>query len=313
MESLFLHADSPQQCGLGVSTLSVHLPCRFLHILLRLIPVLHPAPVELRRGPVAFGRTAHGAIALGNVACLFSQLIFVNEAALLFAGFFGVRPRLFLPRCKDAIKHNTPIMHEGSNEEDVLPLFSGLETEKRVSHSLILFCLTRFSAAIHVLVFALLLVQCFIIPRAAGGECRLTGTPLSKKQTPTVPKISPLCSCYSYPHMGTWRLHESVPSTQAVCPTLIGSTCFLLTCPSSLSTSWCFQPLAQHVSPKGYISYWMGFSLIDLIETYLVIKPCPYISLHCAKAKDVPTALYKYLNNNTKYLFCSSFTVLLRI
>lgn len=159
MESLFLHADSPQRCGLGVSTLSVHLPRRFLHVLLRLIPVLHPAPVELRRGPVAFGRTAHGAVALGDVARLFGQLILVDEATLLVAGFFGVSPRLFLPGCKEAIKHDAPIMHEGSNEEDVLPLFSGLQTEKRLSHSLIFFCLTRSSATVHVLVIALLLVQ----------------------------------------------------------------------------------------------------------------------------------------------------------
>ncbi|TNN87048.1 hypothetical protein EYF80_002803 [Liparis tanakae] len=71
--------------ALRVAALGVHLPGRFLHVLFRLIPVLDPAPVELRRGPVAFSRSGDGAEALRGVARLFGQLIFVDEATLLFA------------------------------------------------------------------------------------------------------------------------------------------------------------------------------------------------------------------------------------
>lgn len=119
--------------ALRVAALSIHLSRRLLHVLLRLIPVLHPASVELCSGPVAFGRPAHGAVALRDVARLLGQLILINEAALLLTGFLRVGPRLFLPRCKDPIKHHAPVVHEGSNEEDILPLFPGLETESRCS------------------------------------------------------------------------------------------------------------------------------------------------------------------------------------
>lgn len=130
MESLFLWADSPHVSGLRVASLSVHLSGRFLYILLRLIPVLHPASVELRGSTVAFSWTAHCTVTLCDVARLFGQLVLIDKPTLFFAGVFRVGPWLFLPRCKDPIKHNTPVMHEGSNEEDILPLFTGLGTQR---------------------------------------------------------------------------------------------------------------------------------------------------------------------------------------
>ena len=127
--SLCLHADSPQLSGLRVAALRINLSHRLLHVLLRLIPVLHPTSVELCGGPVALGRTAHGAVTLRDVAGLLGQLVLVDEAAFLIAGFLGVSPRLFLPGREDAIEHHATIMHQGGDEEDVLPLFSSLETE----------------------------------------------------------------------------------------------------------------------------------------------------------------------------------------
>lgn len=134
-ESVFCKQTHHNCLVLRVATLSIHLPSRFLHILLRLIPVLHPTSVELCSGPVAFSRTAHGAITLRDVTRLFGQLVLINEAALLFAGFFRVGPWLFLSRCKEPIKHDAPIMHQGSNEEDILPLFPSLEAENRCSQA----------------------------------------------------------------------------------------------------------------------------------------------------------------------------------
>lgn len=133
--SLCLYADSPQLSGLRVAALRIDLSHRLLHILLRLIPVLHPTSVELCSGPVALGRTAHGAVTLRNVAGLFGQLVLVDEAAFLVAGFLRVGPWLFLPRREEPIKHHTTVMHERGDEEDVLPLFSSLETENSCSQA----------------------------------------------------------------------------------------------------------------------------------------------------------------------------------
>ena len=123
-------ADSPDP-GLGVAALGIHLSSRLLHVFLRLIPVLNPAAVQLRGGPVALPRAPHGAVALRDVARLLGQLVLVDEAALLLAGLLGVGPRLLLPGCKDPIKHHAAIMHEGGDEEDVLPLFPSLEDTKK--------------------------------------------------------------------------------------------------------------------------------------------------------------------------------------
>lgn len=131
-ESLFLQRQTHR--SLRVAALGVHLASRFLHILLRLVPVLHPAAIELRGGAVALSRAAHRAVALRDVARLLGQLVLVDEAALLLAGVFGVGPRLLLPGCEEAVEHNAPVVHEGSNEEDVLPLFPGLQTQTKNKH-----------------------------------------------------------------------------------------------------------------------------------------------------------------------------------
>lgn len=132
MMSLFSWADSPQLSGLRVAALGVHLSRWLLYVFLRFIPVLHPASVQLPRGPVAFSRTSHRTVSLGDVARLLCQLVLIYKTALLFAGFFRVSPWLFLPRCEEPVKYHASVMHERSNEEDILPLFTSLGNGQRL-------------------------------------------------------------------------------------------------------------------------------------------------------------------------------------
>lgn len=98
----------------------------FLDVLLCLLPARSPAAVHLCGSPVRFGRASEGTVVLSDVTRLFRQLVFIYEAALLLAGQFRVSPRLFLAGCKDPVEDHAAVVHQGGDEEHVLPLFSRL-------------------------------------------------------------------------------------------------------------------------------------------------------------------------------------------
>lgn len=55
-----------------------------------------------------------------------SQLVVANEATFLFAHLLRLRPRLLLSRSEDPVEDDAPIVHQGGNEEHILPLLPSL-------------------------------------------------------------------------------------------------------------------------------------------------------------------------------------------